>query len=562
MNTKSILFFLLWAPFVGAQTIVSTAPENAKVILEEFTGIYCVYCPQGHAIAQNIQNQNPGNVFLINIHQGSYANPNGNDPDFRTQWGNAIAAQSNLVGYPAGTVNRHYYPGTAQNGGTGTAQSRGTWASTANQTLANASYLNMATEASVDVSTGEMTVLVEAYYTGSSPEPSNFLNVALLQNNTSGPQTGGNAGNNYNHMHRLVDMITGQWGVEITETMAGDFHAQTFTYQIPADYNGIPVEYADLEVVVFMTETTQEIISGNGAYPTFTGLVNQNDVSVRFIEEIPEQCFGEIAPTINIQNVGIDTLTSVDLVYTINDLTYEYTWTGSLASLQSTSVELPMSPFVFNGTNTVTVTAAEDDNISNNTQTITFADAQEYSGDLTLTITTDGWGSEVTWDVRDYTGAMVANGGPYGNNSTYTETISLPSESCYTFNMYDSYGDGLLSGGVSLVDDQGTVIWQSNGDYGSGASKTFGFQVITLGTNDVQTIDAVLYPNPAQNIVNIVGAEQASITVYDVLGRKVWSQVQANNQVQMDVSTLIAGTYFVRLSKGNQTQTEKLIIAR
>ncbi|HBB48930.1 MAG TPA: hypothetical protein DCZ44_04760 [Flavobacteriaceae bacterium] len=253
MNAKSILFFLLWAPIVGAQTIVSTTPENAKVILEEFTGIYCVYCPQGHAIAQNIQNQNPGNVFLINIHTGSYANPSGNDPDFRTQWGNAIAAQSNLVGYPAGTVNRHHFPGTAQNGGTGTAQSRGTWASTANQTLANASYLNMATEASVDVSTGEMTILVEAYYTGSSPEPSNFLNVALLQNNTLGPQTGGNAGNEYNHMHRLVDLITGQWGVEVTQTSAGDFTAQTFTYQIPPDYNGIPVEYGDLEVVVFMT---------------------------------------------------------------------------------------------------------------------------------------------------------------------------------------------------------------------------------------------------------------------------------------------------------------------
>jgi hypothetical protein len=521
-----------------------------------------VYCPQGHAIAQGIQDNNPGNVFLINIHTGSFANPSGNDPDFRTQWGAAIANQSQLVGYPAGTVNRHYFPGTAQNGGTGTAQSRGTWAATSNENLGYASYLNMATEVSVDVSTGEMTVLVEAYYTGSSPEPSNFLNVALLQNNTLGPQTGGNAGNDYNHMHRLVDLITGQWGEEITQTSAGDFVERTYTYQIPADFNGIPVEYADLEVVVFMTENTQEIISGNGAYPTFTGLVNQNDVSVRFIEEIPEQCYGEIAPTINIQNVGIDTLTSVDLVYTINNLTYEYTWTGSLASLQSTSVELPMSPFVFNGTNTVTVTAADDDNNSNNTQTITFADAQEYSGDLTLTITTDGWGSEVTWDVRDYTGAMVANGGPYGNNSTYNETISLPSESCYTFNMYDSYGDGLLSGGVSLVDDQGTVIWQSNGDYGSGASKTFGFQVITLGTNDVQTIGAVLYPNPAQNIVNIVGAEQASIAVYDVLGRKVWSQVQANNQVQMDVSALGAGTYFVRLSKGNQTQTEKLIIAR
>ena len=562
MNAKSILFFLLWAPIVGAQTIVSTAPENAKVILEEFTGIYCVYCPQGHAIAQNIQNQNPGNVFLINIHTGSYANPSGNDPDFRTQWGNAIAAQSNLVGYPAGTVNRHYFPGTAQNGGTGTAQSRGTWASTSNQTLANASYLNMATEASVDVSTGEMTILVEAYYTGSSPEPSNFLNVALLQNNTLGPQTGGNAGNEYNHMHRLVDLITGQWGVEVTQTSAGDFTAQTFTYQIPPDYNGVPVEYGDLEVVVFMTETTQEIISGNGAYPTFTGLVHQNDVFVRGIDELSEQCFGEIAPIVNIQNVGTNTLTSLDLVYSINDLTYEYTWTGSLASLESADVELPMTPFVFNGTNTVTVTAADDENNSNNTQTTTFADAQEYSGDLTLTITTDSWGSEVTWDVRDYSGTLVANGGPYGNNTTYTETISLPSESCYTFNMYDSYGDGLLSGGVSLVDDQGTVIWQSNGDYGSGASKTFGYQVVTLGTTDVQTIGAVIYPNPAQNSVQIMGAEQASIAVYDVLGRIVWSQAKGGNQVQMDVSSLSPGTYFVRLSKGNQTQTEKLVIAR
>jgi hypothetical protein len=562
MNAKSILFFILWAPIVGAQTIVSTAPENAKVILEEFTGIYCVYCPQGHAIAQNIQNQNPGNVFLINIHTGGYANPQGNDPDFRTQWGAAIANQSQLIGYPAGTVNRHYFPGTAQNGGTGTAQSRGTWAATSNETLGLPSYLNMATEASVDVSTGEMTVLVEAYYTGSSPEPSNFLNVALLQNNTLGPQTGGNAGNEYNHMHRLVDMLTGQWGEEITQTSAGDFVSRTYTYQIPADYNGVPVEYADLELVVFMTETTQEIISGNGAYPTFTGLVHQNDVFVRAIDDISEQCYGELSPIVNIQNVGTDTLTSVDLVYSINDLTYEYTWTGSLSSLESTSVELPIAPFVFSGTNTVTVTAADDENNSNNTQTTTFADAQEYSGDLTLTITTDSWGSEVTWDVRDYSGTMVASGGPYGNNSTYTETISLPSESCYTFNIYDSYGDGLLSGGVSLVDDQGTVIWQSNGDYGSGASKTFGFQVVTLGTNDVQTIGAVIYPNPAQNIVNIVGADQASIAVYDLLGRNVWTQAQASNQVQMDVTSLAAGTYFVRLTKGNQVQTEKLVINR
>ena len=137
-----------------AQTIVSTNPENKNVILEEFTGIYCVYCPDGHAIAQSIKDANPNDVYLINIHTGGYANPSGNDPDYRTPFGAAIAAQSNLVGYPAGTVNRHYFPGSAQNGGTGTAMSRGAWNGRSNQTLDEASYMNMAVEAELDIQDG------------------------------------------------------------------------------------------------------------------------------------------------------------------------------------------------------------------------------------------------------------------------------------------------------------------------------------------------------------------------------------------------------------------------
>ena len=77
-----------------AQTIVTTTPENRKVILEEFTGVNCTFCPQGHAIAQALQDNNPDNVFLVNIHSGSFANPSGSQPDFRTQWGQAIDDQS------------------------------------------------------------------------------------------------------------------------------------------------------------------------------------------------------------------------------------------------------------------------------------------------------------------------------------------------------------------------------------------------------------------------------------------------------------------------------------
>ena len=48
-------------------------------------------------------------------------------------------------------------------------------------------------------------------------------------------------GNEYNHMHRLVHMVTGQWGTVIPTTTTGTFVDETYTYTIPADYNGVPV---------------------------------------------------------------------------------------------------------------------------------------------------------------------------------------------------------------------------------------------------------------------------------------------------------------------------------
>ena len=107
----------------------------------------------------------------------------GNDPDYRTPMGDCDCCnQSNLAGYPAGTVNRHYYPGIrAKRRNRHCARAGDAWTATAaTKRMAEASsYMNMAVEAELDIQTNEMTVHVEAYYTGSSPESTNKLNVAL-----------------------------------------------------------------------------------------------------------------------------------------------------------------------------------------------------------------------------------------------------------------------------------------------------------------------------------------------------------------------------------------------
>ena len=97
---------------------VSTVPENKNVILEEFTGIQCVYCPDGHLIADQIQSNNINDVYIIKIHTGGYSYPSAGQPDFRTQWGYIIENQSDIIGYPCANINRHYFPTLTSQGGT------------------------------------------------------------------------------------------------------------------------------------------------------------------------------------------------------------------------------------------------------------------------------------------------------------------------------------------------------------------------------------------------------------------------------------------------------------
>ena len=104
---KILLFcFIISVSLINAQTFVSTNPETKKVILEEYTGIHCPNCPDGHLKAQQLHDANPGEAFIICIHTGSYATPSAGEPDFRVDpIGSNLAGATNLAGYPAGAIN-------------------------------------------------------------------------------------------------------------------------------------------------------------------------------------------------------------------------------------------------------------------------------------------------------------------------------------------------------------------------------------------------------------------------------------------------------------------------
>lgn len=461
---KKILLLLTNVIFVAglfAQTIVGTDPENKNVILEEFTGIHCTYCPDGHAIAQSIQDQHPDDVVLINIHVGAFAQPSGGEPDYRTQWGAAIAGQSNLTGYPAGTVNRHLFPGMGQNGGT--AMSRGNWTSAANQILAQSSYLNVGIQSFLTAA-GQLTVNVEVYYTGDSPESTNLLNVGILQDNIYGPQTGGGAGNNYQHMHMLRDLITGQWGVEITETTEGSLYSNTFTYDVPADYLDVPVVLEDIQVFAFVTETHQEVVSGVVETPTMEAAYDYDATVSEVFYPLTEACSGELAPRVELKNYGAITLTSLDIEYSINDGdVYTYDWTGELAYTETEELTLPGIPFTMESTNNLNILVSnpngvDDENPTNNETNTAFDEATNTSTNVEMQLFVGAWGHEISWDFYNENGELLASGSGYDNNAVVDMELPVDGGGCYTFYLYDSGGDGFSGGGYLKLYDDGLVF--------------------------------------------------------------------------------------------------------
>jgi len=252
-----LLLAMLVTAGLSAQVLVTTDPLPKNAILEEFTGIHCTYCPDGHAIAQSILNNNPGRVCVIALHQGSFAVPSGTEPDYRTSFGDAIAGQTGLTGYPSGTVNRHVFTGST------TALSRSAWAASCDLIMAEVSPVNVGLSSTYEAATRELTIQVELYYTADATAPENFINVALIQDSIYGPQTGGGAGNNYRHMHMLRHMVTGQWGDPVNTTTAGSLVTRTYTYTVPGAYNNIEAIVENMKVVAFVTRDHQEIYTGD-----------------------------------------------------------------------------------------------------------------------------------------------------------------------------------------------------------------------------------------------------------------------------------------------------------
>lgn len=140
-------------------------------------------------------------------------------------------------------------------------------------------------------------------------------------------------------------------------------------------------------------------------------------------------------------------------------------------------VSFNFAPLIVGETNNLILNlqAPSDGVAFSETVNITYV-AEIVCNDFVVTITTDAFGSETTWEITDTSGTVVASGGPFGNAvETFTFDVFL-ADGCYTFTIFDSYGDGQFDGtnnGSYLVECSILTVASGGGNFGSAESTDF-----------------------------------------------------------------------------------------
>lgn len=245
----------------------TTVTKVRKVLLEDYTGHKCGNCPEAAITAQTIKSTYGERLIIMAVHAGSFAEPKAAPfgYDFRTVPGTAydLFFKIGAAGNPNGMVNRKEYPGNTH------IKSHGTWGSIVTSLMAEApdAYIEMSNTYNSSNRTLTSIVNVEFLDVLSGDYK---LAVLLTEDSIVKPQvdyskpTGQQNVLDYVHHHVLRDVISNDsWGDMIATggVAAGDTTADTLTYTLPANFNGLIPRENHCYVIAFVYDaTTYEVI--------------------------------------------------------------------------------------------------------------------------------------------------------------------------------------------------------------------------------------------------------------------------------------------------------------
>lgn len=228
------------------------------VLIEEFTGAQCTFCPPGSEELANLLSLYPDNLAVVGLHVGFFATPHAtySKYDFRSPAGNALETfLGSAPQWPIAIVNRRQFPGDPSMHAV-----QAKWAGYIAEEVAKDPLIGLTMTSTYDPSTRMLSVTVRGLARQDVPVPLR-MNIAITESNIIDYQKDVRFGDvlDYNHKHVLRGMMNTTFAGGDLVAPNGLNQAQEIQYQ--ADMI-IPDQWdpAHCELIAFITNSDTKYV--------------------------------------------------------------------------------------------------------------------------------------------------------------------------------------------------------------------------------------------------------------------------------------------------------------
>lgn len=190
-------------------TYVEPPEVGRAVLIEDYTGQYCVNCPRAtEEIERLVEQYGDSVVIAVAIHSGPFSKDKGELSPLYTEVGDQYFSRWNLSSQPVGLVDRLYGPMPF---------SYTDWGAGVNYEIAFKAPVAFMTDINYDVDTRKASIEVQTIGLDST-RVSGKLQVWLVEDSIDSFQLmpDGSRNEHYNHMHVLRASVNDPWGDELS----------------------------------------------------------------------------------------------------------------------------------------------------------------------------------------------------------------------------------------------------------------------------------------------------------------------------------------------------------
>ena len=315
------------------------ANGDYKVVVEEFTGAWCGWCPDGHVELAKLKEANP-DAIIVGVHQGNAASDK-----MANSLTNSLSSRY-AAGYPSAVINREFVREFGQQ-----TFSRNLW-DDVYPTVETRSYkpVKLAVDVKSNEDQTELTITPSVEVLDIIPSDWNMrMNVYIIQNEVSGNGQGWDQVNylsghqafpghpfqsqpnpvpNYLHKHVLASSLTGTYGDAkfLGDRAIGAKSASEYKFTKPAD--DAAYDFNNLTVVAFLssynpsTKTDDLIITGEEVMVQTVGVKQAVDLHTTALALYPNPAASNVNMTFTLEQTEDVQVKVYDRIGKLVDVAY------------------------------------------------------------------------------------------------------------------------------------------------------------------------------------------------------------------------------------------------